>query len=338
MIDDKHFKEKKNCGHLSKDEIDYVINRYNDSDSRAESIYRIKNNIEIRPICPICGGYLKFNGKRFQKTCLNKYCIQENKKHIRKQTCLEKYGVENVFNILPVKEKCKYENTHNKEIHNKNRKQTCLEKYGVENVAQSNNIKEKIKQTCLEKYGVENVAQSNNIKEKIKQICLEKYGVNYYVQSNKHINKFKQNWKNIKEKIYNTKKKNNSFNRSNPEDTCYFLLKEIWPNVIRQYSSKLYPFNCDFYITEIDTYIEYQGFWTHGKKPFEGTKEDLIIINEWKSKHTKFYDGAINNWSIKDVQKRNIAKLNNLNWFEFFSIKEFKLWLQKYKMNNAKTR
>ena len=67
MINDEHFKEKKNCGHLSKDEIAYVNNRYNDSSSIAETIYRIKHNIEIRPVCPICGGYLKFNGKKFQK-------------------------------------------------------------------------------------------------------------------------------------------------------------------------------------------------------------------------------------------------------------------------------
>ena len=238
--------------------------------------------------------------KNFKKTCLNKNCIQANKKEIRKQTCLERYG--------------------------------------VENVAQLNKVKEKIKQTCLEKYGVENAAQSNKVKEKIKQTCLEKYGVNYYVQSDKHINLFKQNWNKIKEKIYNTKKKNNSFTRSNPEDTCYLLLKEIWPNTIRQYNSILYPFNCDFFIPEIDTYIEYQGFWTHGKKPFEGTLNDLKIVDEWKRKNTGFYDGAIKNWTIIDVNKCNIAKNNKLNWLEFFSIDSFKEWLQNYQNKYAKTR
>ena len=36
-------------------------------------------------------------------------------------------------------------------------KNTCLEKYGVDNPMKLNIVKEKSKQTCLEKYGVDNI-------------------------------------------------------------------------------------------------------------------------------------------------------------------------------------
>lgn len=82
----------------------------------------------------------------------------------RKQTCLEKYGVEYTSQIPETREKIK---------------QTWLEKYGVDNPNKNKKIIEKRIQTCLEKYGVESTNQLEIIKEKKKQTCLEKYGVKY---------------------------------------------------------------------------------------------------------------------------------------------------------------
>ena len=48
-----------------------------------------------------------------------------------------------------------------------------LEKYGVEHAAQSDIIKDKMKQTCLERYGVENIMSCDEFKDKIKQTSLE---------------------------------------------------------------------------------------------------------------------------------------------------------------------
>ena len=64
-------------------------------------------------------------------------------------------------------------------------KQTCLEKYGVDNAAKSNDVKMKSKQTCLEKYGVEFTTQSEQMKNAAKQTCLEKYGVEHYINIDK---------------------------------------------------------------------------------------------------------------------------------------------------------
>ena len=38
-----------------------------------------------------------------------------------------------------------------------------------------------------------------------------------------------------------------------------------------------------------------------------------------KSKNTKYYNVAIEVWTKRDVNKRNIAKQNNLNYLEIFS-------------------
>ena len=105
-------------------------------------------------------------------------------------------------------------------------------------------------------------------------------------------------------------------------------MKEIFSDIIRQYRSELYPFSCDFYIPTEDLYIECNYTWTHGGKPYEGTKEDNIKLNKWKEKNTKFYNNAIYTWTDLDVRKRNIVKQNNLNFIEFWDINELKEWLK----------
>ncbi len=67
------------------------------------------------------------------------------------ENCHEKFDKtlrQVVENSGPYCKKCSLQNGKNKS------KQTCLEKYGVENPFQSQEVKDKCKQTCLEKYGV----------------------------------------------------------------------------------------------------------------------------------------------------------------------------------------
>lgn len=156
------------------------------------------------------------------------------------------------------------------------------------------------------------------------------YGVKNYTYTQEWKNKvLDQKWQDQrKKKEYETKKKHNSFNISNIENIIYNLLLEKYNNVLRQYKSELYPYHCDFYLPDLDLYIEYQGTWTHGLHPFnENNKEDIDKLNLWKSKKSKYYDNAINTWTIRDVNKRYIVKQNNLNWIEFFNLEDFKKWL-----------
>lgn len=146
------------------DLYEYIQNRYSDSLSYSETIYRIKNKIEIRPVCKCCGASVKYFGINggFAQYCSNK-CVNKSKevKEKIKQTNIERYGTENPMQSQIIKEKIK---------------QTNLEKYGVENTLQSKIIREKIKQANLEKYGVEYTTQLDSVKEKIKETNLERYG------------------------------------------------------------------------------------------------------------------------------------------------------------------
>ena len=234
----------------------------------------------------------------------------------RKQTCQERYGVDNPWQIKEVKEKIKQSN---------------LDNFGVEYPMQNETIKEKSKQTCIAKYGVDNPAKSLEIQNKIQKTNIKRYGGIAPAKSKLVSNKIKTSWiiNNSCQKEYETKKKNKSFNSSKIEDLIFEKLSLKFKEVKRQYKSEEYPFVCDFYIPSLNLYIEYQGTWTHGNYAFDPLNQKCLEqLNEWikKSKKSQFYQNAIDVWTIKDVEKRTIAKQNNLNYLEFFNMKEFEKW------------
>ena len=221
------------------DLLNYLNNRYNDSLSIKETLYRIKNNIEIRPICPICGNKLIFKDKDFFSTTCSKECTNKLRLIKIQQTLVNKYGVDNCQKI--------------KSVHKKT-KQTCLEKYGVDNPAKSEIIKEKVKQTCIKKYnqlngfnikkakqtyllhyGVNHNFKSKEVKEKIKQTCLEKYGQEYFINSNDFKLKSKETYlrKYGQEYFVNSKKINESKLLNN--DGKYYSLDKYHKTCLEKY-------------------------------------------------------------------------------------------------------
>ena len=61
------------------------------------------------------------------------------------------------------------------------------------------------------------------------------------------------------------------------------------------------------------------GLWTHGSHPYDKNNiEDQKLLEKWESKDSKYYKDAIKTWTIRDVLKRETAKLNNLNYLEIF--------------------
>ena len=128
-------------------------------------------------------------------------------------------------------------------------------------------------------------------------------------------------------KIYNSKKQNNSFNTSSIENDFYNKLLLIFDaaDLIRQYRDERYPFNCDFYIKSKDLFIELNINWTHGGMPFDSNNAECQIqLNKWKQKAvtSKFFQNAINTWTIRDVNKLNISKVNNLNYLIAYNQKD----------------
>lgn len=340
-------------------EYSYLLNRFSDSESPQESLYRIINKIEKRPVCPICGGYIKFGGGAvsggFHSSCGNKKCRQENYENkLEART-----GCRNSFQLEKTKKKCKetwlekygVDNpSKSKEIQDKIDK-TCKERYGCRfkthfetNPFTWPSVKEKIKRTMLERYGVKswvsfdyykenklNPFYKPEIQEKCRQTRLEKRGVEYYSQTDewKALWKDPEFVKNKLEKEYQTRKENHSYGPNSKQEAEIFeKLKTKWPKTENQhYDKELYPFRCDFYIPEIDTWIEYQGFYTHGDHPFDPQSEE-------DNKHLKYlydkgYELAIKTWTYTDPLKRATAEANNLKYLEFFTVEEFDNWFKQ---------
>lgn len=103
------------------------------------------------------------------------------------KTCLEKFGVENPFQSIEIKEKIKLKN---------------LEKYGVESHNSSDIVKENKKKSLLKKYGVDHYSKTIEFKNKLNghtvnldkynKTCIKKYGVNHSSQNQEIKNKIIQ--------------------------------------------------------------------------------------------------------------------------------------------------
>ena len=233
-------------------------------------------------------------------THLSSEAKQQKVKHERETRALNAGSIENSYYIA-----------------NEKKKQTLKVRKDLDPKF-NEKVQEKSKNTCIQKYGCEYAAQSPEVQAKRERTNLEKYGVPIATKSDL-----------IKEKIFDTKRKNNSFSKSQWENLFYVLLLSKFKSedVIRQYVDKdRYPFNCDFYIKPLDMFIELNFYWTHGPHPFNpNNEEDINLLNYWKSRQAirinskgkesknSFYT-AVEVWTVRDVQKITIAKKNNLNY------------------------
>lgn len=230
---------------ISEEYKEYLDNRYTDSQSLRETIKRIQYNIEVRPVCVICGKPVKFlNGKKnqlFNKTCCKEhanmldgitvkkvlkdiYSDVNKKQEINNKiraTCLLKYGDEHYSNRIKARETClqKYGVTSplKSEIFKQKSKETCLQKYGVEYTGQIPEKIEKTHKACLEKYGVDSVFKVQKFRNQSLDTCIKKYASNEDdINSIVNIGQLKY----IKDKIKNTCLE--KYGVENPMQTQYY--------------------------------------------------------------------------------------------------------------------
>jgi hypothetical protein len=114
----------------------------------SERIYYLINDIKELLLCE-CGDHRSFIGFKsgYRSTCGKKQCSIKK----RKETCINKYGVDNPKKSKEIIEKEK-ENIRNK--------------WNGEHYMLSNEVKNKFKNTMIEKWGVEWAQQSSEIKSK----------------------------------------------------------------------------------------------------------------------------------------------------------------------------
>ena len=263
----------------------------------------------IEKICEWCGK--SFNGKATSKYCCRECCNSGLKK--KKQEHVIKHICEWCGKTFIKRGRGDY-------------RFCCQKCYGA--YVKDKNSNKIVKRTCVicgKEFNVMKLlngrySEATTCSEECRQTlsnssCMKKFGV-----TNASKSPIIQHKKDL------TKLKNNTINTSQPENKIAKLLETKYKVIERQYKSKEYPFNCDFYIPELDLYIEYQGNWTHGNHPYNPfNKEDKILSIKWlnKSEFSSYFKCAFDTWTVRDPLKRKVAKENNLNWIEFFTLKEF---------------
>lgn len=292
----------------------YLMKRYDDTTSCTESVKRIHLGIEIKPKCPTCGKPVTFIGKSnkmFTKYCSNECRAKNDDTYkIAEKTYFSKTGYTH--------------NSRNPEVQEKIKK-TCQEKYGANSFVESN----KGKESRIKSFGKDSFFQTEKFKNDAKEIwASDEFKDKIRISVN---NTFKLHKDDIIRKTTNTKKENHTFNTSSEEDHIYDILigKYGKDMVFRNYNiDSRYPYCCDFYIPKFDLFIECNFHWTHGGHPFDmDSTDDKEKLNKWKSKNTKYYTNAIYTWTVRDVEKRNKAKENNLNYIEFWDFEDTKYFL-----------
>lgn len=190
-----------------------------------------------------------------------------------------------------------------------------------------------IKNTMIERYGVKNPYQIPAVRDKIDLVKRAES-----IKNRPIAEKIKS-----KQKEYQTKLRNKSFSGpiSKQELKLLTKIKSNYPQytIVQQYGDERYPFACDFYIKELDLFIEYQGSQFHQTHPYDPNNEDDVkltnrLLEMSNKEHGNYYKAIYNNWTNKDVIKRNIAKENKINFEEIWNYKisddELKTIISKY--------
>lgn len=123
-----------------------LISYYKDSNSCFETIYRIVNDLDIRPVCKYCGKPLAFN-YGFSTFC-SRSCSNKDEDVKRKNSDSVRISQANNYKL-------------NKETINEKRRLTNLQKHNVDSptLFSSEQYQKKALETIKNKYGVSNVFQ-----------------------------------------------------------------------------------------------------------------------------------------------------------------------------------
>jgi hypothetical protein len=160
-----------------------------------------KQKIDV--MCDICGNEKNMNYKDYKRITNDlkeKYYCKKCKWIKTKETNMNKYGCENVFQNNEIKEKIKITNIEifgvdhplkNESVKQK-RKETNTNKFGFEHHLQNKEILSKLQHTNILKYGNKCSLINDEVKLKTTQTNLEKYGVDIPLKNKTIIEKLIQ--------------------------------------------------------------------------------------------------------------------------------------------------
>lgn len=237
-------------------------------------------------VCDICGKEIsrilkhyyiaikKHNGTYICKDCFNHdKKILENRKKNMKETCLEKYGVDNPLKDEMVKNKIK---------------NTLMNKYNVEYSGQIKQAQEKRKQTCFEKYGVENPivlgdntkCHSKESKEKAMNTTRKLYGgVGFEIEENR-------------KKAQQALAASGNIRTSTQQKRIFLMLKDIYKNIYFEciLNKPLGELFLDISLCINDVYIdvEVDGQYWHQDYQKDRRRDEVVKKQGYKVLRIKF--------------------------------------------------
>lgn len=261
-------------------------------------------------------GYTNANKRPFMRKHLSQV-MKKNAPMIAaksRKTCLEKYGVEYYGQIVEARKAQSERMRANLDVFMSKSRASMLKRYGVKYSWGSAALRGKAQATMRERYGSTCYVQSDEYKErldsimdKVRQTNMSRYGAPVYTQSDE----YKQNVDDIQSRIIATKRQNGVLNTSAVEKHV-----KGFDDFESQYNNdSRYPYLCDFYDKDRDLFIEVNASWTHGYHWYDA-ENDVDTCKKWKvkSKKSEYYANALEVFTKRDVEKRETARVNNLNY------------------------
>jgi transposase len=235
-----------------------------------------------------------------------------------KKSVQERYGKDNVFQVDKFK---------------KQGEETNLEKYGVKNPQQCPGIQEQTRQTNQEKYGVDNPFQmvdrvqagmlknhgvtsplkSPTIKAQQQATNMERYGFPVPAQNEEVRKKLSITLRTpeVKEKKYETYKKNGTFMKSIEEEDFYSYLKIVDPEAQHLVLHPEFKYVIDYYLPKFNLWAQYDSIYWHGKEQKKSCEQSLNIQEVMKrdALQNELISNLIRFWSddaIKEIKNNTI--------------------------------
>jgi hypothetical protein len=268
--------------------------------------------VDVKVLCDLCSSE-NITSYRNYNDCLSYGFYSCNKcKHIkRKMTNLKKHGVENYVNIEKRKETLYRENGFYNNGREKS-KETCIVRYGVDNVSKIEDVKTKKIETTMKSWGVPNPTyiQSNNfissidgyigydMKEKLHNFSCN--GHNYSIDTNLFYSRY---YRGVETCTFCNKLNSVS---SSYEDLIFEFIKSNYnETIIKSYRDK---FEIDLYLPELKIGIEINGLYWHSNK-FKEKNYHLNKTNYFKDKDIRI----VHIWEDDIIFKIDLIKSMIIN-------------------------
>lgn len=272
-------------------------NWYSDSTCIRETIYRLLNDLDVRPVCKMCGKRLRFVNSAFPTYCSPK-CRNTDPNVIKKNSDSVSRSLKRAY-----KER-------GAEIKNK-RAKTIKEKYGIESSTPFSikEVQDKVKNTVMERFGVDNIFRLKEYRSN--REYWQKYSVEYQKALGYDIEYVLDENGEYKVKVFNcchthgdvimdltifgnrTKRDRKDHTilcpicnpLRNPETSIETIIKNILIknniNFEHHNRSIIKPLELDFYLPEYHLAIECNGIYWHSG--IENKNKHIIKFNACKN-------------------------------------------------------